>query len=237
MNTALGPALAGLFIAIGLAAAGWFGSQTLVNSRTAVNTATVKGLSERLVEADRGELMIFYQVSSDLPRDRHYVEADAIRTQLRTRLTDEGVSEDQITASPLTFRSDRHFPDDAPPMEINRRFTGQFRVVSDDLDQIDALLAVIEPLSAEGIEITELAKTYRFTGLNDIKTDMLREATGNARLAASEFAKDAGVEIGGIQTATQGGFSIRDASDDRSETEERTKRVRVVTTITFYMKS
>ena len=47
MNTALGPALAGLFIAIGLAVAGWFGAQTLVNARTAVNTATVKGLSER----------------------------------------------------------------------------------------------------------------------------------------------------------------------------------------------
>ena len=64
---------------------------------------------------------------------------------------------------------------------------------------------------------------------------MLREATANARVAANEFAANAGVTVGGIQTATQGGFQIRAANEGVSEADAIEKLVRVVTTITFYL--
>ncbi len=66
---------------------------------------------------------------------------------------------------------------------------------------------------------------------------MLREAAQNARIAADEFAKNAGVAVGSIRSATQGGFEVRDintgeyGSDDRSIA----KNVRVVTNVTFYL--
>ncbi|MEO1203168.1 MAG: hypothetical protein AAFX10_10700, partial [Pseudomonadota bacterium] len=57
----LAPAIA--CIALGLAVAGYFVSQTLFNARTGVNTAEVKGLAERRVSADRANWQIRYTVT------------------------------------------------------------------------------------------------------------------------------------------------------------------------------
>ena len=64
---------------------------------------------------------------------------------------------------------------------------------------------------------------------------MLREATKNARIAASEFAENAGVDVGGIRSARQGSFVVRDAGMEYGNTTKIEKDVRVVTTITFYL--
>ena len=52
----------GLFVALGLAAAGYFVGQTLYNAKVALNTAEVKGLAERRVSADRVNWEIVYKV-------------------------------------------------------------------------------------------------------------------------------------------------------------------------------
>ena len=65
--------------------------------------------------------------------------------------------------------------------------------------------------------------------------DMLREAAKNARIAASEFASNAEVKVGGIRTARQGGFIIRDAGSESMDSYKIEKDVRVVTTITFFL--
>lgn len=64
---------------------------------------------------------------------------------------------------------------------------------------------------------------------------MLSEATKNARIAANEFAGNAGVTVGGIRSARQGSFNVRDAGEDYSDTKKIDKDVRVVTNITFFL--
>src|SRR5690349_24336564 len=61
--------------------------------------------------------------------------------------------------------------------------------------------------------------TYKFTGLNSIKPDMITEATRNARAAADRFASDSGNKVGSIRQANQGVFSILPANQS-SETGE-----------------
>ena len=92
-------------------------------------------------------------------------------------------------------------------------------------------------LIASGLLLTESQPRYLFTGLNAIKPDMLREAAQNARLAGDEFAKNAGVSVGSIRTAQQGGFEIRDADAGEYGSDDRAidKNVRVVTNVTFYL--
>ena len=88
---------------------------------------------------------------------------------------------------------------------------------------------------AVGIDINNNAPSYYFTGLNEIKPEMLKEATTNARVAANEFASNAGVDVGSIRNARQGGFIIRDVGESYTDTVKIDKDVRVVTTITFYL--
>lgn len=64
---------------------------------------------------------------------------------------------------------------------------------------------------------------------------MLKEATTNARLAANEFATNAGVKVGGIRSAIQGGFVIRDVGKNYGDTKKIEKNVRVVTNVTFLL--
>ena len=90
-------------------------------------------------------------------------------------------------------------------------------------------------VGGEGIDISSNPPQYFFTGLNAIKPEMVREATRNARIAAGEFADNAGVRVGGIRDARQGNFVIRDAGSDYGNTAKLEKDVRVVTTITFYL--
>ena len=60
---------------------------------------------------------------------------------------------------------------------------------------------------------------------------MIGEANQNARTAAEKFAMDSGSKLGKIKTATQGQFSI----EDRDENTPFIKKVRVVTSVQYYL--
>ena len=75
--------------------------------------------------------------------------------------------------------------------------------------------------------------SYEFTGLNDIKPQMIEDATKNARAAAEKFAKDSDSKLGKIKSASQGQFTIA----NRDENTPYIKSVRVVTTVTYYLKN
>lgn len=60
---------------------------------------------------------------------------------------------------------------------------------------------------------------------------MIREATGNARASAEKFAQDSKSKVGKIRTASQGVVEI----EDRDAASPEWKRVRVVTTVDFFL--
>jgi hypothetical protein len=60
---------------------------------------------------------------------------------------------------------------------------------------------------------------------------MVEEATKNAREVASKFAKDSDSTLGKIKSARQGQFSIT----DRDATTPHIKKVRVVSTVQYYL--
>lgn len=80
--------------------------------------------------------------------------------------------------------------------------------------------------------------TYLFNGLNDIKPDMIAEATASARKAAAHFARDANTELGGLRRANQGVFQIlaRDQAPGVMEEQQPVKTVRVVSTVEYYLR-
>jgi len=80
--------------------------------------------------------------------------------------------------------------------------------------------------------------TYLFTRLNDIKPNMIAEATASARKAADQFALDSGSKISGIRRANQGVFVIRprDQAPGITEANQLNKTVRVVSTIEYYLR-
>ncbi len=80
--------------------------------------------------------------------------------------------------------------------------------------------------------------TYLFTKLNDVKPAMIAAATANARQSAEQFAKDAQSTLGEIRRANQGLFVSlpRDQASGVREERQRTKVVRVVTTVAYLLR-
>jgi hypothetical protein len=67
--------------------------------------------------------------------------------------------------------------------------------------------------------------------LNEFKPAMIEQATQNARSVAEKFAADSKSGLGKIKSANQGLFSI----EDRDSNTPYLKKVRVVSTVDYYL--
>ena len=232
----LSSSLGAIAIGLGIAIAGYFISQTMLNQRTGSNTARVKGLSERIVPADSASWNLSYSVTSrdyDAIGDT-FATATANRDAINAVLAKAGFDASEVNLSPLRKRD--HVERGVERQIIDRYYSvnGTVTISTTDPAKIEPARAPVFLLAQDGITVQEQYLDYRFTKLNEIKPEMLREATENARIAANEFASNAGVKVGGIQTASQGGFQINDAETGSFGLD---KMVRVVTNITFYLEN
>jgi hypothetical protein len=120
-------------------------------------------------------------------------------------------------------------------VDETHRLGGSISVSTSRVKLIDPARAEVNKLLAQGVDISNYVPRYNFTGINAIKPAMLKEAAQNARIAAAEFASNAGANVGKIRSAYQGGFTVEDSASDGNGSSSITKEVRVVTTIDFYL--
>jgi uncharacterized protein len=229
--------LVSLILASGIAACGYFASRTLYNAKVAVNTAQAKGLAERTVTADQANWTVGYSVSGkskdDIPA--LYQQAEAQQKQILGILKTAGFEDTEVRAEILSYSIREYRDENQNLVDETHRLGSSISVATSRVELIDPARAEVNKLLAQGMDISNHSPRYNFTGINKIKPDMLKEAAQNARIAASEFARNAGAKVGKIRSAYQGGFTVEDSSSDNSGSSSITKEVRVVTTIDFYL--
>lgn len=237
MRQGFGVILAAALLATGVALAGFFASQTILNGRIGANTAAVKGLSERLVESDKARWALSYSRTERDPAllGTAFSEVEAITKRLQDLLAAQGFEPAEVYVAPLVKNDFDERDSEGRVYDRYYQIAGSLTVSTDRPALIEPARAPILALAREGIEISEDTLEYSFTHLNEIKPDMLREATENARVAADEFARNAGVTVGGIQDATQGGFEVNEAPGAAPGSTQ--KLVRVVTNVSFYLEN
>lgn len=228
---------AAALLAIGVAMAGYFVSQTLYNSKVALNTAEVKGLAERKVEADTAYWSIKYTVSGGEKADiaKLYDASEKDQAKIITLLNSSGFDAKEIVPGVVDYEKVEYRDENQKLVEEKHFLVGQIEVQTTKVHLVSEVRSKLNKLIAQGLTIQNYAPSYHFTKLNDIKPEMLKEATKNARLAANEFADNAGVKVGGIRAARQGGFVIRDVGESYGDTGKIEKEVRVVTNVTFFL--
>ncbi len=239
-GSALGAIVGALLLAVGVALAGWFVGQGIVAPRKGDRFVTVKGLAEKDVKADLALWpMRFVATGNDLAEVRATITAN--EAAVRKFLTDGGVPAEAISVNALEVNDLFAQIYRSGPVE-NRYIVAETLLVrSTDVDRIAGLAQKVGDLVAAGVVLSSESQPVRpvflFTKLNDVKPPMVAEATANARAAAVEFAKDSGAELGGIRQASQGLFQIlpRDEAPGINEPNEIDKRLRVVSTIDYYL--
>lgn len=226
-----------LILAIGIAACGYFASQTLYNAKVAVNTAQAKGLAERIVTADQANWTVGFSVSGKTKNEVPilYQNAEGQQKQILEILKKSGFTDKEIRAEILNYSMREYRDENQILVDESHRISGTISVSTSQVELVDPARSEVNKLLAQGMEINNPPPYYNFTKINEIKPAMLKEAAQNARIAASEFALNAGAKVGKIRSAYQGGFTVEDAGSSTSGTGSLTKEVRVVTTIDFYL--
>lgn len=241
MKISLRAILSAIVIAIGIAAAGGLLADGVREARTADRYVTVKGLAERDVKADLALWpMRFVATGNALAEAQAKIRSDA--STVVAFLTGAGIAREDIAVQSLEVTDAFAQPYRSGPVESRFIVAQTLMVRSTDVERIAAASQAVGDLVAAGVVLSAEGQgggpAYVFTGLKDIKPEMIAEATRSARAAAEQFAADSGSRIGGIRTANQGLFQIqpRDAAPGEMESRQINKTVRVVSTVEYRLK-
>jgi hypothetical protein len=224
-------------IAAALIVGGYLLGDGLRRAKMADRSVTVRGLSERNVTADLASWTLVYSLQggelgpaqAGLDEKSRAVRAFFKRFGFKdSELSDTGTS--------VTQFYDNQREQDV----VTVRQTMQLR--TGDVMKARAAFSRQADLIRQGVPLEDgSGMVYSFTRLNQIKPEMIAEATRSARSSAEQFARDSGTAVGSIRQATQGYFSIgaRDGDVDgeggSSGGDSPFQKVRVVTTVDFYL--
>lgn len=231
-----GKFFSGLFIMVGLVVLGMMFPRAVEKYRSYDRTVNVKGLCEKEVKADKVIWPVVYKVmANDI--QSVYDQTDRNNAMIMDFLKAGGIDASEITVS-VPQISDK-FANEYGNNDRAYRYiaTNVVTVYTDKVDDVLNLMSKQSELLKRGIvtggNSWENPVEFKYEGLNDIKPGMIEEATMNAREAAQKFAKDSDSRLGKIKTANQGTFTI----ENRDSNTPYIKKVRVVTSVTYYLKN
>ena len=195
------------------------------------DTVTVKGLCEKEVPADNVVLRISYTAQDNSLLDlRSTVERND--QAIIDLIKKSGINGEEIKYTTASF-NDR-YEDGWVSDNLKYRYTARqtISVFSSNLEAVRKLQMTIDADLLKMDIISNTRADYKFDGLNDIKPAMIAESLEKARESAEEFAKNSQSKIGKMRTASQGYFDISDLDENTPQI----KKVRVVTTVEYYLK-
>ncbi len=240
--TAISRVIAGGLIGLGVASGGFLAGEALVQSRLGYRVVTVKGLSERQVKADLGFWPVRFVVTGATLEDARG-KLEASEAAVKSFLAARGFTGDDMQVQNIQVE-DRMAGYSANQTPEDTRFvlTEDLLVKSAEVQKLADASRMIGDLLKSGVVFSADAynagPSFVFTKVNDLKGDMLTEATKRAREAAEKFAVESGAKVGDIQSANQGIIEINPAVDIPNDRPEKQidKKVRVVTTITYFLR-
>ncbi|MBU1192368.1 MAG: SIMPL domain-containing protein [Gammaproteobacteria bacterium] len=235
-NQNVGGALVlGVFLCAGLIGLGYYLADGFLQAKALERTVTVKGLSEREVPADVAIWPIKFS-AADNELTALYAVIEKNNTLVVDFLKQHGFSDAEITVSvpAIVDRQAQSYGNEGSA-KFRYLSSSSINVYSQNVDRVRATMNDLVELGKQGLAIAgqdyESRTQFLFTQLNDLKPGMIEEATRNAREVAGKFAQDSVSTLGKIKTANQGQFSI----EDRDSNTPHIKKVRVVSTVEYYL--
>ncbi len=232
-------AILGLLLAFGLI----FAVKVGVNS-VAKNSVTVTGSAYEIVTSDSGSLDIalivrkptqaqaYATAKSQLPMILEYLKSNGFDTE-----------NDVDVKSVNGYFSYKFYPNGMSTNEIAYyNLTQPITVKSDDVNKIKKASLDITSLIDKGIQIEIRGTSYSYSKLPELKVELLKNATKDAKQRASAMLKSTNNSVGKIQSVRMGVFQITpvdstDVSDmGINDTTTIEKKITAVSNVTFAIK-
>jgi hypothetical protein len=233
----------GTIIALGVILSTLLVTNVIRDVRLSHQIIKVRGYAEKEVESDLVIWEIRFAITSrDIAKD--YSRIEEHRDKISTYLDDQGVKESEIKIGSVN-RSERMKRDNEGNTTniVDYYILSQkMEITSKDVYKIEKVATSITQLMKYGISIESYQPKYYYSKINDIKSELLTEATKDARFRAKTLAEGSGVRLGYLRAARQGSFSIRSAKDTNISTEDYyddtasiKKKITAVVTVDYSM--
>ncbi|MBI1317022.1 DUF541 domain-containing protein [bacterium] len=214
----LGPALA---IALGMMATAWILGSAFKNRNAAEDSIQVTGLGSADFIAD----LVVWNATFDrrsMDLKSAYASIDQDREVFKQYLISKGVKPEQIVFSAIsTEEVYEYFYNNNGGQ--SRTFIGYelrqtVTVESQEVDKVEVISREATELINQGLELRSESPEYYFTGLAELKVDLISKATEDARLRAENIAKSGKGRLGKLKSARMGVFQItaQNSSEDFS---------------------
>ena len=196
---------------------------------------TVKGLSEREVEADKVTWPILTkELGDDLPS--LYTRINNTTAKVKAFLKQNGIKDSEISVNApvvVDLNAERYGTSNHP---YRYNITSTVTVTSRNVKLVRSIIARQGELLKQGVAVVDggygNGVVYEYVSFQQMKPKMMQEAIKNAEQTARQFAENSDSKIDKILNAGQGQFTI----DDRDSNTPYIKKLRVVTTVTYSLK-
>jgi hypothetical protein len=184
-------------------------SGAVKNFSRSKNTIAVTGAAKKQITSD---LIVWSGVFS--AQSAHMPEAYAKLNQdlskVKGYLTEKGIPEKDIVFSSINTMEIRKFDEKGLPSHVieGYRLTQSVEIKSGDVDKIEEISRSSTELINQGVQFESQPPRYFYTKLNDLKIDILGEASKDARKRAEMLVQSSGGKIGALRSSRMGVFQI-----------------------------
>jgi hypothetical protein len=240
--------IVGCCLLIGLTAAGYFIGRGTARFKSDMRTVTVKGLVEKELKADEAVWTLSLKRASDDLKDVH-ARISADRDAVLAFLHNQGFDDEEIARQPTRTvdKLAREFGQSQNAERFRYLVSSAIVVRTAKIEMVQKSLSSTEELLKAGVildgerEGSAANPRYVVAKFNDLRPQLLADATKNARTIAQQFANDSGATVGKIHSANQGSIQIfgsdgNDESGPYSPTSTPVKKIRVVSTFEFELR-
>lgn len=196
-------------LALALVLAALLGANAIKQARRAGDQIEVTGSAKKQIRADYAVWRVSVAAQAPGLQDA-YAEVTRHGQAVRQFLAQSGVPDSAVTFRPVETSTVNRVTETGmtTPEVLGYRLSQMVEVRSADVNGMTALSERAAALITQGIPIQSSSPEYLYTKLADVRTQMLAEATEDARRRAEAVAKSAGAEIGAVRSARQGVFQI-----------------------------
>lgn len=184
---------------------------------TSTQNINVTGNALKDFDADYVKWRATYSRNNfDLKTASDQLKADQV--VVRNFLISQGINAKEIVFEAVNITKDIQYGTDIHGNSISQ-FNGYIlsqdvTIESKDLDKIDKASREISNLISQGIELNSSNPNYYYSKLEDLKLELIAQASENARQRAENIAEKSGSKLGDLKKADLGIFQITGKNDN-----------------------
>ncbi|MCO5248029.1 MAG: SIMPL domain-containing protein [Chitinophagales bacterium] len=182
------------------------------------NNISVTGSAKMNFDSDIVKwVATFSRINIDLKTASEQLKSD--KEKINTYLLNQGIPKEEIKFGAINIYREYDYHYDNNSGQNYQTFKGfnlsqEVSIESNNLDKIDNISREISDLISEGIELSSEPANYYYSKLEDLKLELIANASENALQRAKNIAVKSNSKLDGLVSADLGVFQITGQNDN-----------------------